>query len=345
VSAELDTEVKQDFLFPEADRLDSSYWLVNTLRLGFGAQWGNGRSVDFSGDLDWGNVDRLLTGDASTLKAFQRYEVRLRYLGRQEDWLREVIATSELRLEPEGGPLTESTELEGGRAVVALGPKRQRGASRLATLEVSGGMRRGTPMRVVFRRPDIGSLQVKRFTLPKTQVGQPPRVIPSTVRAFLDGKELERNVDYFMDHENGVLWVKNTDLVHTLRMLEVEYEYELIPRKELGVVSMTDLLPRDGVIGQLKRSGQSRWARDEQGLFDEINGGAEQYINRGWDKTLSQDYEWGSGGIILRIHDMATNQNARSVFLARKLPDAKEVPGLPGWFIEKQSASLSVKGV
>ena len=70
----------------------------------------------------------------------------------------------------------------------------------------------------------------------------------------LDGKELERNVDYFVDHENGVFWVKNTDLVHVLRVIEVEFEYEQIPRKELGVVSMTDLLPKDGVIGQLRRS-------------------------------------------------------------------------------------------
>jgi len=344
VSAELDTEIKQDFLFPEAERQDGGYWLVNTLRLGLGAQW-DGRSLDFSGNLDWGNIDPIFKRDTSALEAFQRYEVRLRYLGRQEDWLREVIATSQLRLEPEGGQLTERTELEGARAVVALGPKRQGGSGRLATLQVTAGVRRGTPMHVVFRRPDVGSLQVKRFSLPKTGGGQPPRVIPSSVRAALAGKELDRNVDYFMDHENGVLWVKNTDLVNALRVLEVDYEYEQIPRKELGVVSMTDLLPKDGVIGQLKRSGQARWARDEQGLFDEINGGAEQYINRGWDKTLSQDYEWGSGGITLRIHDMATNVNARSVFLARKLPDAKEVPGLEGWFIEKQSASLSVKGV
>jgi len=345
-SAELDTEIKQEVDLDSGDR--SGYWLVNTLRLGMGAQWGGGRSVDFSGDLDWGDLSPLFDGDTGTLKSFQKYDLRLRYLGRPEDRLREIIASSQLRLEPEGGALTESTELEGARAVVALGPKRQGGASRLLTLQGSAGVRRGTPVRVVIRRPEVSALQTKGFKLlrPTTAGGtaDPYRyVIPSTVRATLDGKELERNVDYFVDHENGVLWVKNTDLVNAMRVLEVELEYEQIPRKELGVVSMTDLLPKDSVIGQLRRSGQARWARDEQGLFDEINGGAEQYINRGWDKTLSQDYEWGSGGVILRIHDMGDETNAQSVFLARKLPDAKEVPGLAGVFLEKQTASLSIK--
>jgi hypothetical protein len=350
VSAELDTELKQDFGFPidGGESTREGYWLINTLRLGLGAQWmPSGRSLDFSGNLDWGDISPLFDGDGSTFKSFQKYDLRLRYLGGPEDRLREIIASSQLRLEPafEGARLTARTELEGARGVVALGPKREGGASRLATLQVAGGLRRGTPTRVVFRRPAVGSLQIKRFTLPRTKAEKPPRVIPSSVRAVLDGKELERNVDYFVDHENGVVWIKNTDLVHAMRVLEVEYEYEQIPRKDVGAVSMTNMLPKDGDIGQLKRSGQARWARDEQGLFDEIDGGAEQYINRGWTKTLSQDYEWGSAGIILRIHDMGDEKNATSIFLARKLPDAKQVPGLEGWFIEKQTASLSVKGV
>jgi hypothetical protein len=341
-SAELNTELKQEFFDPPDDNGKSreGYWLVNTLRLGMGAQWGGGRSVDVSGNLDWGDLNDIFEGDYDTLKSFQRYDLRIRYLGRSNDWLREVILSDELRFEPDGGKLIERTEVEGGRVVVGLGPKRRGG--KFATLQVTGGIRRGKPMRVVIKRPTVTSLQIKKFELFRDRTGK-GAIIPSSVRATLDGKELERNVDYFIDHENGVLWIKNTDLAHAMRTLEVEFEYEQIPRKSLGAVSLTDLLPRDGDIGQIKRAGQSRWAKDEQGLFDEIDGGAEQYINRGWQKTLSQDFEWGSAGVTLRIHDMGDEKNAKSIFLARKAPDAKQVPGLKDVFLERQSSSLTVK--
>jgi len=345
VSAELDTELRQALTWTEsdADGMDFSregIWLVNKLRLGAGARWGKGRSVDLSGKVDWGDLDSLFTGDASNLETFQRYDFRLRYLGARDDYLREVLAGDKVRIEPTGGVLTERTEVEGGRVVVDLGPRRKGG--RLVRLHASAGLRRGTPKRVVFRKQDLQKLRIKSFDL-ATAKGK--YVIPTSVRAMLDGKELERNVDYFVDHDTGVLWMKNTDLIHTLRVLEVDFEYEQVPRKIVsGAASLTLMLPKDGDIGQIKRSGQARWAKDERGLFDEIDGGAEQYINRGWVKTLSQDLEWGSAGITLRIHDMGEEKNARAIFLARKLPDAKPIPGLTNWVIEKQAASISVKG-
>jgi hypothetical protein len=355
VSAEFATDFKQDVTFAKgSDAAREGYWLVNTLRLGAGAQWASGRSVDFSGNLDWGDISPIFDGDYATLKSFQRYDVQLRYLGVDGDLLKEAIASDKLRVEPtfEGAWLTERTEVEGGRVVVTAGAPRRTG--RALTLTASTGLRRGTPLRVVLRRPDLSSLQVKSFKLFKTRsdgsTAEVRYVIPSSVRAILDGRELERNVDYFVDHENGVLWIKNTDLVNMMRTLEVELEYEQIPRKNVGVtrsasgkVALTDFLPRDGDIGQLKRSGSARWARDEQGLFDEIDGGAEQYINRGWEQTLSQDFTWGSAGVTLRIHDMGEDKNAESILLARKLPDAKLVPGYTDVWIEKQSSSLSIK--
>ncbi len=346
VSAELDTELRQALIWDDGNT-DNTWgfdrregiWLVNTLRLGAGARWGKGRSVDISGKVDWGDLDPIFSGDSSTLETFQRYDLRLRYLGARDDWLREVLTSDKVRLDPRGGVLTERTEVEGGRVVAALGPRRRGGC--MVEVRATAGLRRGTPARAVFRGGTLRTLQIKRFKLP-TKQGQ--FIIPTSVRALLDGKELERNVDYFVDHDTGTLWVKNTDLIHTLRVLEVEFEYEQIPRKIVKVVSLTLLLPKDGDIGQIKRSGQARWAKDERGLFDEIDGGAEQYINRGWAQTLSQDYEWGSAGVSLRIHDMANDKNARAIYLARKLPDAKPIPGLTNWVIEKQAASISVKG-
>ena len=347
-SAELDTELKQDLRWPEQGDLDrEGFWLVNAIRLGAGARWGLGRSLDFSGKLDWGDIWPALEGDTDSLAAFQRYEFRLRYLGARQDWLREVILSNALRVEPEGGRLTESTEVEGGRVVTEFGPRRNKG--RFLKLRAEAGVRRGTPLRVVFRRPTVETLQIKRFKLYKPRAdgaaAEVRFIIPNSVRALLDGRELERNVDYFVDHESGVLWMKNTDLINALAVLEVELEYEQIPRKNVGMVSLTDLLPRDGNIGQIKRSGQARWAKDEKGLFDEIDGGAEQYINRGWQQTLSQDYEWGNAGVSLRIHDMGEAKNAQAILLNRKLPDAKLVPNMQGVYLEKQSASLSIKMV
>ena len=346
VSAELDTELRQALIWEEGDDGSLSFdrreglWLFSTLRLGVGARWGKGRSIDVSGKIDWGDLDSIFSGDATTLETFQRYDLRLRYLGARGDWLREVLASDKVRLDPRGGVLTERTEVEGGRVVVALGPRRRGG--RMVEVRATAGLRRGTPARAVFRGGSLRTLQNKRFKLP-TKQGQ--YVIPTSVKALLDARELERNVDYFVDHDTGTLWIKNTDLVHTMRVLEVEFEYEQIPRKIVsGAVSLTLLLPKDGDLGQIKRSGQARWAKDERGLFDEIDGGAEQYINRGWVQTLSQDFEWGSAGVSLRIHDMADDKNAKAIYLARKLPDAKLIPGLTNWVIEKQAASISVKG-
>ncbi|MCC6747282.1 MAG: hypothetical protein IT371_06460 [Deltaproteobacteria bacterium] len=348
VSAELDTELKQDLTYrptatPRTDR--EGYWLVNTLRLGAGAAFASGRKVDLSGSLDWGDISPLFLGQGATLRSFQRYELELRYLGLERDFVREALFGHQVRLEPSGGPLTERTELEGGRLVLSAGPPRAGG--RFATLQATAGVRRGTPLRLVLRRPSVESLQVKRLKLSRPGPDGTPRelryVIPQSVRVLLDGRELERNVDYFMDHENGVLWLRNTDLLHPTRVVEVELEYEQIPRKNVGAVAMTDLLPRDGTLGQLKRTGRARWAKDEQGLFDEIDGGADQFINRGWVKTLSQDFEWGSSGVSLRIYDMGDDKNAGSIFIVRKLPEAKPVPGMDDVFVEKQTAGLTVK--
>lgn len=341
VSAELDTELKQEWKYTDgkADGREG-YWLVNVLRLGAGVQWASGRKVDISGNIDWGDLNGVLGGSATTLRSFQSYDFELRYLGLQDDFLQEATFNDELRLTPEGGRLAERTELEGARVVLAAGPRRSGG--RFARLELLAGLRRGTPARVVFRRPSVGTLTIKRFMLFQDG-GAPRKVIANSVRALLDGRELDRNVDYFVDHDNGVFWLKNTDLLHALRVLEVEFEYEQIPRKNVGAVSMTGLLPKDGDIGQLKRSGAARWARDEDGLFAEIDGGADQFINRGWVKSLSQSFEWGSAGVTLRIFDMGSDKNANSIYLARKLPDAKPVPGLEGVVIERQPASITVK--
>ena len=85
----------------------------------------------------------------------------------------------------------------------------------------------------MIKRSSVSSLQMKNYRLFKDK-GNKGAVIPSSVRAMLDGKELERNVDYFIDHDNGVLWLKNTDLAHAMPVLEVEFEYEQIPRKNWG---------------------------------------------------------------------------------------------------------------
>ncbi len=355
-SAELDTEFDGSHGWAEGEDgwgyTGDGTWKFNTVRLGGGARWGRGRTVDVSAKIDWGDIYPALDPDAtsdtrtSTLITFQQYDLSLRYLGARGDWLREVYLSDEVRLDPEGGALTERTEVEGGRVVLDLGPRRREG--KLLEVKAAAGLRRGTPMRLVFRHPNLRQLELMRFQLMKSASEQVRFVIPSSVRVMLDGRELERNVDYFVDHTTGLLWITNKDLFHAMRVVEVDLEYEQIPRKNVGVVTVTDMLPKDGEIGQLKRSGRSRWAKDEQGLFDEIDGGAEQYINRGWDQTLSQDYTWGSAGATLRIHDMDSAESARAILLARLAGDAKPAPGFiyngeDAVYIEKQSSSLMVK--
>ena len=356
LSAELDTEYDSSLLWEEKEdgwehTREDGIWKLNKIRLGVGKSWGRGRSLDISGRLDWGNIYAVLDpwgsgatlpeeqDDAriSALTSFQEYDLRLRYLGGRDDRLRELLLSDELRLEPEGGILTERTEVEGGRVVLDLSPRSHKTAR--VDLAMAAGLRRGTPTRRVFRNPVVDHLELMSFDL-RVQF-----IIPSSVRVMLDGRELERNLDYFVDHSTGFLWITNTDLVHARRVIEVDLEYEQIPRKNVGVLTVTDMVPKDGEIGQLKRSGASRWAKDEQGLFDEIDGGAEQYINRGWVQTLSQDYTWSSAGATLRIHDMDTAPNAKAIHQARLAGDAKPVPGYPekNVYLEKQTASLMIK--
>jgi len=357
-SAELDTEFNLDLGWKEGkegwEHSREGIWKMNKIRLGAGTSWAGGSSLDVSALLDWGDIYAALdpegkgiTGDddgvqrdarIGALTSFQQYDVQLRYLGGRGDTLREVLLSDEVRVAPRGGTLTERTEVEGGRVVLDLVPEEKKKGAQVE-LSATAGLRRGTPARKVISRPSVKDLETMSFELDRQFV------IPSSVRATLDGYELERNVDYFVDHSSGVLWITNTDRVHPMVVLEVDFEYEQIPRKNVGVVTVTDQVPKDLEIGQLKRSGASRWAKDEQGLFDEIDGGAEQYINRGWVQTLSQDFTWGSAGATLRIHDMGSEENARSILLARLAGDAKPLPiGADGTaYLEKQSASVMVK--
>jgi hypothetical protein len=295
--AELNTNFEYENKFPEDKRASrQGFWTLGTTKLGLGLEFEKQRTLDISGMIDYGEI---------TQKGLNEYDFKLRYLGKQEDILREIIIHDELDILRNENSLIQKTQIEGLQTVIAIKKKNKKKNKNkdLVRIETSVGFRRGTYHREMLKRqPSLIYQLEKQF------------IIPGSERVWVDGVELEREIDFAITYTNGQLTILNPERINPLSQIEVEYEYELISRKYIGAYSILDLLPKDNEISGWKRDGPYRYARDEQGLYDEINGGAQQYIDRGWQKGLFQDYTDGKINLKILIHDMGDPKSAQAIF-------------------------------
>ena len=75
-----------------------------------------------------------------------------------------------------------------------------------------------------------------------------------------------------------------------------------------------DLLLKDDDIIGLKKSGDYRLANDFNSLYDVINGGAQLYIDNGFEEGVFQPYTLGSSSYNIEVYDQGSGKNARMVY-------------------------------
>jgi len=300
VYGKLNTEMPLDLYKPGPlkDRLGEERFATAEGGLGYGQRFEGGRTLDLSVPLDYGQLE---------LPGIRDLQYRLEYLGTQDDLLREVRVEDKLKYRTLEEGLEPTLLLQGGK-VRAATP----GAEPALAVTAETGQRRGATVRdfITGPRKEIYELS-KRW------------ILPGSERVYLDGELLTNGTDYTVIYPAGQLAFLDPELVDDLSVIEIEYEYDLLPKKGLGTLSVLDLLPADKEVGDWTRSGQARLISEESGLYAQIDGAAPKYIDRGWSRSVYAEYRQGSRNIQVAIHDMASDTNALSLY-DYDLPPARE---------------------
>jgi hypothetical protein len=76
---------------------------------------------------------------------------------------------------------------------------------------------------------------------------------------------------------------------------------------------ITTLLPADGTPDGWSRSGDSS-LYEGGALFEYVNGGADAYHDRGFERLVAQLYSKGDAEVQLEIYDMGSPKGAKSIF-------------------------------
>ena len=77
---------------------------------------------------------------------------------------------------------------------------------------------------------------------------------------------------------------------------------------------ITTLLPTDGTPDGWSRSGDTS-LYEGGALFDHINGGADAYFDRGFQRLVVQVYSKGESEVQLEIYDMGSPTGAGAIFI------------------------------
>jgi hypothetical protein len=303
IRLQLDGEIPADV--SDGLHLEDERYATALLEAGVGYQFEDGRSLDLSLDLDYGEVE---------LGGIRDFDVTGEYLGTQTDVVREVQVGDELEV----GTLEEGVDttllLSGARARLA-----SEGAEPTVSATFDAGMRRGLSQRNFFTgaRQELYQLYIDAPSRPARYV------LPGSEKVYLDGELLTAGQDYTVIYPAGQLAFLDPERVDDLSIIEVEYEYDVVPKKGLGVISLLDLLPADSEVGAWVQASEPTMISEESGLYAQIDGAAPKYIDRGWRRSVYVEYQQGSRTIQLAIHDMATAEQATDIW-DYDLPAARE---------------------
>lgn len=265
---------------------------------GFSHRFDQGRTLELSGKLDYGQVE---------LPGIRDVAARLDYQGAKDDPLREVRAEDSYQYRAREPGLERALVLRGGQARVA-----SQGDEPKVSTTVGGGLRRGAVV-----RDFLSNLRQPVVPLSRRYI------LPGSEKVWVDGELLTNGVDYTVIYPAGQLAFLDLERVDNLSVVQVEYEVDLQPRKGLGVLSLLDLLPADKEVGDWTRAGAARLVSEETGLYAQIDGAAPRYIDRGWVKSVFVTYQQGGRTMNVAIHDLGSDSNANALFQF-DLPPARE---------------------
>ena len=269
---------------------DSSNAYANALGgIGIGHQLEKDRTLNGSVYLDYGQLN------ASGIRDLQ---YKIEYLGNQNDVVRDVRIEDKLKYRYIEEGLDRQLLLQGAHVGMATP-----GAEPKAKLEVDVGFRRGQVVRDFLTGPwqEIYQLSQKY-------------ILPGTERVYVDGELLNNGTDYTMIYSAGQLTFLDRERIDDLSVITIEYERDLMPKKSLGALSLQARLPASNEIGTWALSGTPAMISTDTGLYNQIDGGAPKYIDRGWIASVYATYQQGGGSISVAIHNMGNPFNAEAIF-------------------------------
>ena len=262
---------------------------IATGGLGFGQQLDKDRTLNGSVYLDYGQLNE---------SGIRDLQYKIQYMGNQNDIVRDVRVEDSLKYRYVEEGLDRQLLLQGAHVGMATP-----GAEPKASMSVDAGFRRGQVVRdfITGPRQDIYQLSQKY-------------VLPGTDRVYVDGELLNNGTDYTIVYAAGQLLFLNPERIDDLSVITVEYEHDLMPKKTLGTLSPLTMLPVTNEIGTWALSGTPTPVSNDTALYNQIDGGAPKYIDRGWVGSVYATYQQGGSSIQVAIHDMGNFENAKALY-------------------------------
>ncbi|MGA7740311.1 MAG: hypothetical protein ABSF35_07770 [Polyangia bacterium] len=311
VFARLNAQTPYDF---KAHQFDPNRYDTSDGNLSFGHSFSEDRNLSASARLDYGTLET---------KGIRTLQYNGEYMGSQNDVLRDVRVQDQLKYQTVEEGLDRPLLLQGAYARAATP-----GAEPKASVSATGGFRRGELVRDFITGPRQTTYQLSR-----------KYIIPASERVYVDGVQLTSGTDYTIVYTAGQLSFLTPETIDDLSVIWVEYEADLMPVKNLGSLSLIDLLPADNEVGTWVQTGGVSLITDQTGLYNKIDGGAPKYIDRGWVASVYVNYSQGSRVIQVTISDMGTDANAEGIYNFA-LPAARlAIPGLTNAVVDMGLAS------
>ena len=271
--------------------------------LSFGHSFSEDRNLSASARLDYGTLE---------MRGIRTLQYKVEYLGSQNDALRDVRVEDQLKYQTVEEGLDRPLLLQGAYARVATP-----GAEPKASLSTTAGFRRGELVRDFITGPRQSMYQLSR-----------KYIIAASERVYVDGVQLTNGTDYTIVYTAGQLSFLNPESIDDLSVICVEYEADLMPVKDLGSLSLLDMLPAYNEVGTWVQTGGVQLITDQAGMYQRIDGAAPKFIDRGWVASAYVNYSQGSRTIQVAIHDMGTDANSEGIFNYSKPAAWQPINGL-----------------
>jgi len=101
-----------------------------------------------------------------------------------------------------------------------------------------------------------------------------------------------------------------------------------------GTPSLASRLPANNEIDTWRLSESPAVISSDTALYNQIDGGAPKYIDRGWLSCVYATFQQGAGSVYVAIHDMGSPDNAQSIFLIDLPPSRIQIDDLPSAVVD-----------
>ena len=103
---------------------------------------------------------------------------------------------------------------------------------------------------------------------------------------------------------------------------------------ESGTPSLASRLPANNEIDTWRLSESPAVISSDTALYNQIDGGAAKYIDRGWLSCVYATYQQGNGSLYVAVHNMGSSDNAQWIFAVDLPPSRIQIDDLPSAVVD-----------